>query len=126
MKEKNQSKEKPQPDWKDAIGFFVLRTMDSGLAPWTLVALFLLGLVWIGTKNLDSKDNLTLITKLGSAHGIAWIGWLVAFLEIPIARWAVKRARNMRNSQLKSLQDEVEKARKLLKKHKLDELELAP
>jgi hypothetical protein len=98
MKENDQKLENPQADWKDAIGIFVLRTMDSGLAPWTLVALFLLGLAWVVTRNLDSKDNLALITCLGSAHGFAWLGWLLAFLEIPIAKWAIKQARNMRSN----------------------------
>jgi hypothetical protein len=75
MAENNPKPENPQPDWKDAIGIFTLKLMDSGLAPWTLVALFLFGLTWLVTRNLDSKDSLALITKLGSAHGFAWLGW---------------------------------------------------
>ena len=124
MKEKNQNPENPQPNWKDAIGIFVLRTMDSGLAPWTLVALFLLGLIWVVTRNLDSKDSLALLTNFRNTHGFAWLGWLLAFLEIPIARWAIKRARNMRSGELKRLEEEVDKARKFLKKQKTGELEL--
>lgn len=124
MSENNPKSENPQPDWKDAIGIFTLKLMDSGLAPWTLVALFLFGLAWLVTRNLDSKDSLALIAKLGSAHGFAWSGWLFAFVEIPIARWAIKRARTMRSSELKRLQEEADKARKLLKKQKTGELEL--
>jgi hypothetical protein len=124
MSEDNPKSENPQPDWKDAIGIVTLKLMDSGLAPWALVALFLFGLTWLVTKNLDSKDSLALIGKFGTAHGLAWLGWLVAFVEIPIARWAIKRARTMRNSEFKRLQEEADKARKLLKKHKTGELEL--
>jgi hypothetical protein len=106
------------------VGLFILRVTDSGLAPWVLVALFILGLVWIATRNLDSKDTASLITSFMGIRGIAWSGWIVAFIQIPVFRWSLNKARRLRMNQLNDLQEENEKARELLKKQKQSELEL--
>ena len=119
-----QSDEKDRPGFGEMIGFFVLRTTDSGLAPWVLVALFFLGLVWVATRNLDSKDTFGLITSFLGLRGIAWTGWIVAFVEIPIFKWSLNKARKLRINQLNELQNENEKAREALKKQKQSELEL--
>jgi len=73
---------------------------------------------------LDSKDTLELVSKIGTVHGFAWIGWLLAFIEIPIAKWAINRARNGQSERIKQLQDDNEKSKELLKKLKQSELTL--
>jgi hypothetical protein len=39
--------DKEIPKFWDMLAFFIFRIVDSGLAPWALVALFLLGGLWI-------------------------------------------------------------------------------
>src|SRR5258707_9385007 len=104
-------KESDRAEWKDIVAVFVLRVTDSGLTPWLLVALFLLGNVWLLARNLDSKDTIILISKIGTAHGFAWIGWLLAFIEIPIAKWAINRARTGQSERIRQLQDDNDKAK---------------
>ncbi|MGB7746371.1 MAG: hypothetical protein WBN75_03710 [Verrucomicrobiia bacterium] len=118
------NKDTDRPEWRDIAAVFVLRVTDSGLTPWALVACFLLANAWLITRNLDSKDTVAVISKIGTAHGLAWIGWLVAFIEIPIAKWAINRARSGQRERMRQLQDDNEKARELLKKLKQSELTL--
>jgi hypothetical protein len=122
MAEEDEDKKSPST-WQ-MVGLFALRITDSGLAPWALVALFSLGGMWVLTRRLDSKDTLTFLSKFGTLHGLAWLGWVAAFVEIPICKWAINRARNLRLNQMRELQDENEKAREQLKKLKQSELEL--
>lgn len=117
-------KDTDRPEWRDIAAVFVLRITDSGLTAWVVVALFLLGILYVGTRNLDSKDTLDLISNIGTVHGLAWIGWLLAFIEIPIAKWAINRARNGQNDRIRQLQDDNEKSKELLKKIKQSELTL--
>lgn len=118
------SAEKDRPGFLEMVGLFILRITDSGLAPWALVALFILGLVWVATRNLDSKDTASLIRSFMGMRGIAWSGWIVAFIQIPVFKWSLNKARRLRMNQLSDLQEENEKARELLKKQKQSELEL--
>jgi hypothetical protein len=121
----NRREEKEErPSFWEMVGFFILRITDSGLAPWVLIALFLLGIGWLATRNLDSADNLKFLSSFFSLKGIAWSGWVVAFIQIPVFKWSLNKARNLRINQLNDLRDENEKARELLKKHKQTELEL--
>lgn len=106
------------------VALFALRITDSGLAPWALVALFLLGGMYLVTSRLESKDALSLLSKIGTLDGLAWIGWVVAFIEIPICKWAIDRARRLRLNQLQQLEDQSDKAMAELKKLKQAELEL--
>src|SRR5690349_2061441 len=106
------------------VGLFALRIVDSGLAPWALVALFLLGGLYLLTRNLDSKDTLAFLSKLGTLRGLAWAGWIVAFIEIPICKWAIERTRKLRVNQLNQLQDQNEKTVNELARMKQAQLEL--
>ena len=117
-------KDTDRPEWRDIAAVFVLRVTDSGLTPWVVVALFLLGVFYIGTRNLNSGDTLQLVSGIGTVHGFAWIGWLLAFIEIPIAKWAINRARNGQNDRIKQLEDDSEKSKEFLKKAKQSELTL--
>jgi len=110
--------------WKDAIVVVVLRLVDAGLAPWVGVATFLLIAMFLCMRNLDSKDTLALLSSIGTVHGLAWIGWLLAFCQIPICKWALNREKRMRNNKLKRLEEEHEKALEMLKKYKTSELKL--
>ena len=105
------------------VGLFALRIIDSGLAPWALVALFLLGGFHIVLGRLDSKDTLTLIYKVGTLRGFAWAGWVVAFVEIAICKWVVNRTRKQRLSQVNELNDRSERAMDELVKMKQSQLE---
>lgn len=121
----DEENDKPkEATWKDAVVVIVLRLIDAGLAPWVAVALFLLMGMWLCMRNLDSKDTLSLISSIGTAHGLAWLGWLFAFIEIPICKWALNREKNMRRNKLERLQEEHDKALELIRKHKLGELKL--
>lgn len=115
-------KEPAQTNFKDVIAIFLLRTMDSGLTPWLMVAGFLLTCFYLLARNLDSHDTLTLISDSKNHTGVAWVGWPVAFCMIPLAKWAVNRERKLRIDQIKQLQEEVTKCRELLKKYQRDEL----
>ncbi len=106
------------------VTYTVLRCADSGLLPWLLIALFILGLIWVSTRNLDSKDTLTLLSKVGTLHGFAWIGWIIALLEIPAFTWAVRRANKMAAERVGDTEAENEKVRNHLKKTKQAQLEL--
>jgi hypothetical protein len=117
--------EKKLTGWQ-MVGLFALRIVDSGLAPWALVGLFLLGGMYVLTRNLDSKDSLAFLARFGTLHGFAWAGWIVAFIEIPICKWAINRARNLRLNQLNQLQDQSDKSVEELKKMKQSQLELKP
>ena len=112
-----------RPTIWEMVVFFIIRTTDSGLAAWTLVALFILGLSWVVTRNLESKDELALITSFIGLKGVAWLGWLVAFLEIPVFRWSLNKARKLKSNQMDRIQAENEAAREALKKKQI-ELEL--
>lgn len=122
----NKSKEPDTPDWKDAVAFFVLRVTDSAHLVWVLLALFFLALIFILTRNLSSEDQLKFIWSIGSFEGLAWTGWLAAFIEIPIARWAILRMGNKNSAEIKRLTTENEKARKKLKDLKQGEFDLKP
>lgn len=108
-------KEKSAGFWA-MIGIFILRTADSGLAPWTLVALFLTGSLYLLTCHLDSKDSLSLLTRMGSFHGFVWAGWVFAFIEIPICRWHINRWKKHSVDRIEKLEAEVKAARDELKK----------
>ena len=112
------------PEWKDVIAILGLRLADSGLLPWMVVAGFLLCLFWLPVRNLDSKDSLALMTHIGSLRGLAWAGWVVALIEIPIAKWALNRARNLNSSRIKQLEEDVVKTREKLREHRQSELKL--
>lgn len=108
------------------VGLFALRIVDSGLAPWAVAALFVLGLAWIPIHNLNSKDTLEFLSKIGTLHGVLWAGWFVAFIEIPICKWVINRTRRLRINQVSQLQDQSEKAVDELVKLKQSQLELKP
>ena len=88
------------------------------------VALFLLGVMYLCTRNLDSKDTHDLISNIGTLHGLSWIGWIIAFIEIPIFKWALNRARRMNKNKVQRLEKELGEALELLKKPKQNELKL--
>jgi hypothetical protein len=113
-----------EPTWKDAVVMLALRLIDAGLAPWVAVATFFLIAMWLCMRNLDSKDTLSLLSRIGTVHGAAWLGWPIAFLQIPICKWALNREKKMRGNRLARLEEENRKALELLKKHKLGEFNL--
>ena len=113
---KEDDSEKSEADWKDTLALFFLNASDAGYLPWLLVSLFCLACIWLLTRNLDSKDSLGLLGRIGTLHGFAWIGWIVALIEIPIARWAFDRSKRLQRDELERLTEENAKARKLLKK----------
>ena len=119
-----EDEDKKTPSVWQMVGLFAFKITDSGLAPWAVAALFVLGAMWVLTRHLNSTDTLALLSKFGTVYGVAWIGWIVAFIEIPICKWAINRARRLRLNQLRQLQDENDKAREQLKRLKQTELEL--
>lgn len=124
MAEEEKSKEKQTPKVMEGIVLIVFRLIDAGLAPWVAVALFLLGAAWLCMRNMDSKDTLTLISGFGTLHGLMWLGWIAAFIMIPICKAALNNEKKKRNAKLERLEKEHNQALELLKKYKLDELKL--
>ena len=118
--------EEKNPKMWQVVALFGLRIVDSGLAPLVLVALFILGGLYVLTKNLDSKDTLAFLSKLATLHGLCWAGWIFAFIEIPICKWAINRVRKLRLDQLSELRDQSEKTTAELTKMKQAQLELTP
>lgn len=116
--------EQKVPKFSEMVVFFVARIMDAGLVPWVLVASFLLGLVYVLTRNLDSKDTLAFVNSLLGHRGVAWLGWVCALIEIPIAACFIKRTRLHNQSKMQRLEEENWKSRELLKKLKQSEFEL--
>lgn len=99
---------------------FLIRVADSGLLPWSLLGIFFLSLIYILTRNLDSNDTLTFLAQLKSINGLAWAGWVFAIAEIPIAGWAINRARTRGDRRIVQLENENERARTRLKQAELD------
>ena len=110
--------------WHEAVVVLLLRICDAGYVGWVLVAIFVLGFVFLFTRNLDSKDTLALIQGIGTIHGLAWIGWIVALAEIPLMRILLDRSKRQGSGRIQRLEEENENARNLLKKYKQQELEL--
>ena len=110
-------------DWKEAILFFTMRACDSAYLPFTIVCVFALGLVWLLTRNLDSHDNLSFLSRLSSSKWV-WLGWVIAIAEVPIGRWVLNRRTADRDRWIARLQGEVEEARKQLKEQASKQAEL--
>lgn len=110
--------------WKDATAVFALRIVDSGLAPWALVAGFVLMLVYILTRNLGSTDNLALINRLTDSKIFGFGGWILCLIQLPIFVSILKRTKRAGRNRLAFLEDENIKARQLLKQAKQGELTL--
>jgi|SRR5690242_9501165 len=113
-----------EPSWKDGAIVVVLKLIDAGLAPWVAVAIFVLTAMWLCMRNLTSKDTLTLVSSIGTVHGLAWIGWVLAFIQIPIFRWALLRERRIRKNKTERLEREHNDALERLKKYQKDDLTL--
>ena len=80
--------------------------------------------MWLCMRNLDSKDTLSLLSGLGTVRGLPWIGWILAFIQIPICKWTLNREKNMRRNKLNRLEEKHKKALEMLRKYKADELKL--
>ena len=117
-------KKEDPPSIPQAIVWFAVRITDSGLAPWALVALFLLGGMYITIRQLGSKDTLTFRQGIGTLKGFAWVGWMIAFIEIPIFKGVLNRSRSSGKERIEQLQTENQKARELLRALKQSELKL--
>ena len=113
-----------KPNLWTLVTVFLLRIADSGLLPWAIVAAFVLALCYLLTRNLDSKDTLSFLNGIGTLRGFAWIGWLVALLEIPMYHWFAKRTRRGQDAHIQRIEAENEKAREMLKKFKQEEFKL--
>lgn len=93
---------------------------DSSLLPILLAMAFFTGICWVFTKNLDSKDTLALLSGVGTLKGFAWLGWIMAFLEIPVAVWSIKRMKNLNFGENERLKSENARVRKHLRQVDLD------
>ncbi len=107
-----------------AIALILLKLIDAGLAPWLLVALFVIGTEWSLTRHLNSPDTLIFLSKLLSRAGFTWFGWFVALVEVPLFAWTLRRQHRRHEQKERFLENDATKARELLKKHKQEELKL--
>lgn len=104
----------------DVFFAVMMRLIDSGLGPWIAVCIFILGVIYLGTRNLDSKDTLTLLIAM-KFKGFSWLGWLLSFIEIPICRWIVLRERRRLREKMERLETEHDQAIELLKTYRRTE-----
>lgn len=124
MADEEKSIEKPSNGVMDGIVLIIFRLIDAGLAPWVAVALFILAAIWLCVRNLDSKDTLSLLSGFGTLHGVMWVGWIFAFIMIPICKATLNNEKKKRGAKLERLEKEHASALELLKKYKTDELKL--
>lgn len=122
----NKSRDEKIPSWGDGLAYFLIRITDSCHLAWALVAAFLLIVLFILTRNLESKDALQFLWSVGSREGLGWCGWFVALLEIPIARWIIQRLQSKDGKEIERLREENGRARKKLKEYKQAEFDLEP
>jgi hypothetical protein len=116
--------DKPVDNWPQVGLLFLMRVVDAALLPWFLAEVFILVLVWLFARNLNSKDTLVFISKLLTLQGFAWCGWILFMLAIPIFRAIYKQGSVSKDEMIRRLESENERARKLLSKKKLNELDL--
>lgn len=98
--------------------------VDAALLPWFLAEMFVLGMIWVFARNLNSKDTLAFLSELLTFQGFAWCGWILLLIAIPIFRAIYKQSGINKDARIQELERENNKARKLLSKKKLDELDL--
>jgi hypothetical protein len=80
-----------------------------------------MGMAWLFLRNLTSPDTRAILEQLLGWRGFLWFGWFFAFIEIPIAKWAVDRQKRLNQNRLEQLEVENQRCRELLKKLKADE-----
>jgi hypothetical protein len=118
-----QPEPKKEPNAWTMFAVILMRLIDSGLGPWVAVSMFVLGGLYILTRNLDSHDNLALLSSI-KISGFSWLGWVIALLEIPVFRWAVSREKRMGKNRVARLEDENKEAKEMLKKYRQSDLKL--
>jgi len=93
-----------------ALYMSVAKLTDSGLGPFVVVGLIVIGLAFVLTWGLDSKDRLAFLQYLVGVKILAWSGWVVAVATIFVARWVLKKEREFFNRELKRVDEVKEKA----------------
>jgi len=102
----------------------VFRLLDAGLAPWVMVAMFLLAAQYIAMRNLSSADTVKVMAKLFTRTGFAWFGWVVALVEVPVFAWTIRKENHRHRQRERAIGEDANKAREMLKAHKQEELKL--
>lgn len=113
---------KPKSDqgWLDVVA----RKIDSLSGPWFAVMAPLLVCLLIVAQRLESADMLKLIFSVGSLQGLAWAGWSVFLVAIPVWHHALNRARSLGEEERDQLREENARLKELLKKQKKGDLTL--
>lgn len=93
-----------------ALYMSVAKLTDSGLGPFVVVGLIVIGLAFVLTWGLDSKDRLAFLQYLVGVKILAWSGWVVAVVTIFVARWVLKKEREFFNRELNRVDEVKEKA----------------
>jgi hypothetical protein len=122
MAEEKEPKELVKPKLYDLGMVIALRVVDSGLGPWLMVVAVVLCFVWLMTRNLNSADTLLLLSRIGTLKGLAWCGWGIALIEVPIFVWVVNGIKRGALDRSNRSEAESEKARDRLKTLKQSEL----
>ncbi len=93
-----------------AIYLSISKLTDSGLGVFIIVGAVIVGLAFVLTQGLDSKDRLAFLEHLAGNRVIAWGGWVVAVATIWVARWLLNKERCWYERELTRLDDVKEKA----------------
>ena len=93
-----------------AIYLTIAKLTDSGLGLFLIIGAVIVGLAFVLTQGLDSKDRLTFLKYLTDLRGFAWGGWIVAAATIWVARWLLNKERGWYERELKRGDDIKDKA----------------
>lgn len=88
----------------------IAKMTDSGLGVFVIIGATVLGLAFILTRDLDSKDRLEFLKNLTDNRAFAWGGWIVAAAVIWLARWLLRKERNWYERELARVDEVKEKA----------------
>jgi len=93
-----------------ATYLMLAKLTDSGLGIFLVIAAAVVGVTFVLTFGLDSKDRLDFLRYLVGVRLFAWGGWVVAALTIWVARLLLAKERNWYERELKRLDEVKEKA----------------
>lgn len=101
MPTKTPTKPRNQMGWAEAVYRIVLKFITTGHGIPVILGLFTLGLAWIITHKLESKDTRELIQWMVERPFWTWLGWAPFLLTSVLFRVVYVMQRNGYEGQMK-------------------------
>lgn len=92
------------------VYLIVTKLIDSGLGIFVIIATAIVGLVFVATRDLDSKDRLAFLNHFVDNRLLAWSGWFVAAGTIILAWRLLRKQQEWHERELKRVDEVKEKA----------------